>query len=105
MPWFSSRTADEALAVCREAKAPAALVYSPADILADEQFNVRGTIASVPHATLGLSAHAQRALRALAGRPAAIRRPGGDLGEDNDDVLGRYLSLEEQARLRGQGRD
>ncbi|HVW90542.1 MAG TPA: CoA transferase [Gaiellaceae bacterium] len=102
VPWFSSRTSDEALAACREAKAPAALVYSPADILADEQFDARETIARVPHDRLG-SVRMPNVMFRLSRTPGRIRRPGGNLGEDNDEVLGRYLSADEQRRLREKG--
>lgn len=102
VPWFLSRTADDALALCRAAQAPAALVYSPADILADEQFNARGTIASVPHKKLGLL-RMPNVLFKLSRTPGRIREPGSELGEDNDEILGRYLTEDEQASLREKG--
>jgi crotonobetainyl-CoA:carnitine CoA-transferase CaiB-like acyl-CoA transferase len=102
VPWFASRGADEALALCREAHAPAALVYSPADILADEQFNARGTIASVPHKKLG-ALRMPNVLFKLSRTPGRIRQPGGELGEDNEEILGRYLSEDAQASLRKKG--
>jgi formyl-CoA transferase len=102
VPWFSSRTAHEALEACREAKAPAALVYSPADILEDEQFNARGTIARVPHEALG-TVRMPNVMFQLSRTPGRIRRPGTELGADNDEILGRYRTPEEQDRLREKG--
>lgn len=102
VPWFESRTADDALSLCREAEAPAALVYTPGDILADEQFNARGTIAAVDHPKLG-KLRMPNVLFRLSRTPGSIRRPGGELGEDNYEILSAYRDQETQARLREKG--
>jgi crotonobetainyl-CoA:carnitine CoA-transferase CaiB-like acyl-CoA transferase len=103
VPWFASRTADEALELCREAQAPAALVYSPADILEDEQFRARDTIASVPHEKLG-TVRMPNVLFKLSRTPGRIASPGGELGCDNDEIFDRYsLTDEDKARLREKG--
>jgi crotonobetainyl-CoA:carnitine CoA-transferase CaiB-like acyl-CoA transferase len=103
VPWFRSRLAEDALNLCREAAAPAALVYAPSDILADEQFNATGAIATVEHEQLG-SVRMPGLLFRMSGRGGEIHWPGRSTGADNDEVYEALgLDAEEQERLREMG--
>jgi crotonobetainyl-CoA:carnitine CoA-transferase CaiB-like acyl-CoA transferase len=102
-PWFRERRYDEILTLCREAEAPASLVYAPSDIVADEQFAATGAITKVAHDKLG-SIRMPNVLFRLSRSPGAIRWPGPDRGAHNAEIYGSVgVDQAELARLRENG--
>ena len=103
VPWFRERRHDEILTLCREAEAPASLVYSAADIVADEQFAATKAITTVPHDKLG-SVRMPNVLFRLSRTPGEIRWPGPDMGTDNAEIYGSIgMDEAELSRLRENG--
>jgi formyl-CoA transferase len=101
--WVASRTADDVLAACREAGAPAAVVFSVPDILTDPQYAAIGAIATVEDPDLGPLRMAATPFR-LSDTPAHIRWSGPALGEHNALIYARLgLGAAELAELREQG--
>jgi crotonobetainyl-CoA:carnitine CoA-transferase CaiB-like acyl-CoA transferase len=102
-PWVSERGHEEVLAACREAGAPAAVVFSVPDIMADAQYAALGAVTTVEDRDLGPVRMANTPFR-LTGTPARIRWAGPDLGEHNADVYGGIgLDAAELRRLRADG--
>ena len=91
--WVGGRGHQEVLAACREAGAPAAVVFSVPDIVNDAQYAAIGAIATVNDPELGPVRMANTPFR-LTRTPPAIRWTGPGLGEHNADVLGE-LGLDE----------
>jgi crotonobetainyl-CoA:carnitine CoA-transferase CaiB-like acyl-CoA transferase len=103
VPWFRERRHDEILTLCREAEAPASLVYAASDILADEQFAATKAITTVPHDKLG-SVRMPNVLFRLSRTPGDIRWPGQDIGTDNAEIFGSIgVDEAELSRLRANG--
>jgi crotonobetainyl-CoA:carnitine CoA-transferase CaiB-like acyl-CoA transferase len=101
--WVLTRDADEVLAACREAGAPASVVFTVPDILRDPQYAAIGAIATVEDPDLGPLRMANTPFR-LSATPARIRWSGPRLGEHTDEVLGKLgLSGDELSELRGLG--
>lgn len=100
--WVAGQPLATTQALLDEAGVPAGPVMSIADIAANEQYQARGMIASVPDERLPEgSATLQGIIPTLTDTPGAINWAGGDLGADNTyvyrEVLG--LSAEELERL------
>jgi formyl-CoA transferase len=85
--WVAGRAAAAVLDACREAGAPAAIVLSVPDIVADPQYAAIGAIATVEDPTLGPVRMANTPFR-LSRTPPAIRWTGPALGEHNAEVYG-----------------
>jgi formyl-CoA transferase len=101
--WVSERGHEEVLAACREAGAPAAVVFSVPDIVADPQYAAIGAIATVADRDLGPVRMANTPFR-LTGTPSKIRWTGPDLGEHNAQVYaGIGLDDAELDKLRADG--
>jgi crotonobetainyl-CoA:carnitine CoA-transferase CaiB-like acyl-CoA transferase len=84
-PWIAARKADEALKQLVDAGVPATLVYSPKDILQDEQLRARGSIVEVSDEDLG-TVKMPNVLFQLSASPGRIRSTGPALGEHNVEV-------------------
>jgi crotonobetainyl-CoA:carnitine CoA-transferase CaiB-like acyl-CoA transferase len=103
VPWFRERSHDEILTLCRQAEAPASLVYAASDIVADEQFAATKAITTVPHDKLG-SVRMPNVLFRLSRTPGEIRWPGPDMGTDNAEIYGSIgMDEAELSRLRENG--
>jgi crotonobetainyl-CoA:carnitine CoA-transferase CaiB-like acyl-CoA transferase len=85
--WVAERTSADVLDACREAGAPAAVVLSVPDIVADAQYAAIGAIATVEHPELGPVRMANTPFR-LSRTPPAIRWTGPAVGEHNGEVYG-----------------
>src|SRR5882757_1040039 len=98
--WVRDRLHTEVLAACREAGAPAAVVFTVPDILADAQYAAIGAIATVDDEDLGPLRMANTPFR-LSATPPHIRWSGPDLGAHNQQVYhGIGIGTEELAKLR-----
>jgi crotonobetainyl-CoA:carnitine CoA-transferase CaiB-like acyl-CoA transferase len=103
VPWFRERSHDEILTLCRQAEAPASLVYAASDIVADEQFAATKAMTTVPHDKLG-SVRMPNVLFRLSRTPGEIRWPGPDMGTDNAEIYGSIgMDEAELSRLRENG--
>ncbi len=96
----------EAQAILDKAGVPAGPVMSIADIAADQHYQARGMLASVPDERMpeGITFMAGIVPR-LTETPGAIAHSGGDLGDDNQAVYGNFLGLDprEMELLRTEG--
>lgn len=86
VPWFESRTRDEAVEACRGAGVPVAPVYSAADILTDPQYEAIGSVVSLPDRRLG-NVRMPNVLFRLSRTPGRIEWLGPDLGEHTEELL------------------
>ena len=101
--WVAQRSSEEVLAACRDAGAPAAVVLSVSDIVADPQYAAIGAIATVHDPELGPVRMANTPFR-LTRTPSEIRWTGPALGEHNAEVY-PAIGLDELAleKLRADG--
>lgn len=102
--WTSTRDADALLAHLHEAGVPAGRVYRAKDMLADPHFAARRSVVRVPHRLFG-ELPMQDVVPKLSDTPGAVRWPGPDLGQHNDEVYRGLLGLDdaEIARLHDSG--
>lgn len=88
--WIGQHTRAEVQAAFEEHEAVIGPIYSIADIFEDPQYQARETITTVDDPILG-RARVQNAIPRLVDTPGRVRHLGGDLGQDNQAVLGREL--------------
>jgi crotonobetainyl-CoA:carnitine CoA-transferase CaiB-like acyl-CoA transferase len=102
--WIAARDYEEVAAAFEAQQAVIGPIYSIADIVRDPQYIARETITTVNDPKLG-PARVQNAIPRLVDTPGRVRHLGGDLGQDNRDVLMGMLrrSAEELERLRAAG--
>jgi len=93
MQWCATHDSTYLLELLDEARVPAGPIYNVEDMLNDEHFNARGLFETVEidGQPLKIPAIAPR----LSRTPGATRWPGGELGQDNDEVLTGLLGLDE----------
>jgi crotonobetainyl-CoA:carnitine CoA-transferase CaiB-like acyl-CoA transferase len=94
MQWCTTHDSTYLLELLDEARVPAGPIYNVEDMLNDEHFNARGLFETVEidGQPLKIPAIVPR----LSRTPGATRWPGGELGQDNDEVLTGLLRLEEE---------
>jgi crotonobetainyl-CoA:carnitine CoA-transferase CaiB-like acyl-CoA transferase len=88
--WIADHTSAEVQAAFEEQEAVIGPIYSIADIFEDPQYLARETITTVDDPILG-RARVQNAIPRLVDTPGRVRHLGGDLGQDNHEVLGGEL--------------
>jgi crotonobetainyl-CoA:carnitine CoA-transferase CaiB-like acyl-CoA transferase len=88
--WIADHTSAEVQAAFEEQEAVIGPIYSIADIFEDPQYLARETITTVDDPILG-PARVQNAIPRLVDTPGRVRHLGGDLGQDNHEVLGGEL--------------
>jgi crotonobetainyl-CoA:carnitine CoA-transferase CaiB-like acyl-CoA transferase len=76
-----------------QARVPAGPIYNVEDMLNDEHFNVRGLFETVEIDGQPLKIPA--IMPKLSRTPGSTRWPGGELGQDNREVLEGLLGLSE----------
>jgi succinyl-CoA:(S)-malate CoA-transferase subunit A len=101
--WVGSHGRNEVLGICLREEVPAGKVNSIADIFADEHFQARGNLASVPVEGLG-EVVVPGVVPRLSATPGRITHLGPCLGDATEAVLGGLLGVEvaELQRLRQQ---
>ncbi len=94
MQWCTTHDSTYLLELLDEARVPAGPIYNVEDMLNDEHFNARGLFETVEidGQPLKIPAIVPR----LSRTPGATRWPGGELGQDNDEVLTGLLGLEDE---------
>ena len=90
----------DALAPAR-ANVPCSPVYGIAELLRHPQLLARDMVVRLPHAKLGELVVPGVAVK-LSDSPGAVRRPGPELGENNEEIYAGLLGLgaEELMHLR-----
>lgn len=108
--WAAGLDREAALAVLDAAGVPSGPIYTAGDVIADEQYAARDMIQRLDVST------GERVIESVAfpgivpvmgGRSLPVRSPGPDLGEGNEEILGRRLGYTQEqidaAAGRGQG--
>lgn len=101
--WTARHEAQEVLDLLEEARVPAGLIYSVADMMEDPHFQARGLFEEVEAGGAPLKIPA--ILPKLSETPGGTEWPGPAVGAHNDEILGGLLGLDagELSRLREQG--
>lgn len=101
--WIAARGTEEVVTAFEEAQAAVGRVYDVRGVLADPQYQARGTALQVDDPDLGPMLM-QNVLFRLSASPGGVRWTGRGHGADTDEVLAELgLSAEEIARLREEG--
>jgi len=101
--WIAQRSTDDVMAEFSKAEAAIGLVYDASRVIADEQYNAIGAIATVEDEDLG-PVRMPNLLFRMSQTPGAIRHTGRAHGADTEAVLGELgLSAERIAELRASG--
>jgi formyl-CoA transferase len=83
---------------------PAGRLYRPQDMLDDPHFQARDAIIAVPHPRWG-EVKMQNVFPKLSATPGSVRRRAPEtIGQDNADVYGEMLGLDEAALAELQAR-
>jgi crotonobetainyl-CoA:carnitine CoA-transferase CaiB-like acyl-CoA transferase len=93
--WFAQHTLDEALAAMEEHHAAAAPILDAAGIVADPQYQARGTLERLPDDELGTVLLA-RPQPVFSETPGRIAHPGLPMGAANEEVYRKTLGLTEE---------
>jgi benzylsuccinate CoA-transferase BbsF subunit len=98
--WTAGRSAQEVMQSLQSAGVAAMPVYDGPSLVRDAQVEARGFLTEVEHPAMGKK-KVIGSMWGLSKTPAAVKRHGPLLGQDNDYVLGRLLGMspEERARL------
>lgn len=96
--WIAARPTAEVIAAFEAAQAAIAPVYDVRGVLADPQYQARGTVLTVDDEELG-PVKMQNVLFRLSETPGAIRWPGRRHGQDTDAVLAEAGVTREQLDL------
>ena len=101
--WIAERTREEVVKAFEEAEAAVGPIYDVRGVLADPQYQARGTALTVEDDDLGPLVM-QNVLFRLSETPGEVRWAGRHPGADTDDVLGEIgFSADEIAALREAG--
>jgi crotonobetainyl-CoA:carnitine CoA-transferase CaiB-like acyl-CoA transferase len=101
--WTGSLTSVQALAELEHARVPSGLIYSVADMFADEHFKARGLFEEVE--VNGKKLKIPAMVPKFSETPGRTDWPGAEVGAFNEEILGGLLdySADELARMRDQG--
>jgi crotonobetainyl-CoA:carnitine CoA-transferase CaiB-like acyl-CoA transferase len=100
--WAKEKTVTEAFYAAQELQIPAGIAYTPKDIIASDQLNVRDFFIKTSQAGLGEFVQPRNPFPSLSLR--ADRQPAPDLGQDNQEVLGNLgLQPKDLRALRNSG--
>ncbi|OWT66456.1 CoA transferase [Candidimonas nitroreducens] len=102
--WFSEHDLEYALASFERHGGTLAPIYSAEQIFKDPHIQAREFIRTVADQDFG-EVPIQGVVPRFARNPGSVRVPGGSVGQDNDEILGDWLSLSEKERedLRNKG--
>mgnify|MGYP001811886387 CR=1 FL=1 len=92
--WCAAHDSAYLLSQLDQARVPAGPIYNVEDMINDEHFQARGLFESVEIDSEPLKIPAL--LPKLSRTPGSTRWPGGDLGAQNQEILGELLGLSEQ---------
>lgn len=99
--WVRTLNRDDLFHLLDEYGVPVSPIYSIKDIFEDEHYKERENIIEVDHPRLG-KIKMPGVVPKFSETPGAVRNVGPDLGENNDEILGKLLnySKEEIANLK-----
>jgi len=102
--WCAQHTLDEVLKAFAAAQGTIAPIYSIDQVFADPQIQARDAITAVPDADFG-SVRMQNVVPRFVNDPGKVRNTGGAIGQDNAEVYGQWLSMDEaeQQQLKKSG--
>jgi crotonobetainyl-CoA:carnitine CoA-transferase CaiB-like acyl-CoA transferase len=86
--WFRQHAMSEIMTLFEKANVVAGPVLDISDIFKDPQYQARENIVSVPDIDFG-TVRMQGVTPRFLDTPGAVRHGGGNLGADNEEVLGR----------------
>lgn len=92
--WTSTLDREEVIKRCCDGDVPCGPVNSIAEIFAEEQFWVRGTLTRVAHPQVGDLA-VPGVVPRLSATPGKIEHLGGRLGESNSEIFRDWLDIDE----------
>ncbi|MGC2939887.1 CaiB/BaiF CoA transferase family protein [Brevibacterium sp. FAM 24638] len=90
--WFRPRTSTEAMEIMVDNDVVAGLVYTIADIFEDPHFAARENIIELEDRQLG-TVRMQNVSPKLSRTPGRVRWTGGEMGDDNEEVLARFATV------------
>ncbi|MEE4186346.1 MAG: CoA transferase [Gammaproteobacteria bacterium] len=90
--WTRTITAEELEARMEEFGIPSGKIYTTPDMLEDEHFKAREAIATTLHPQFG-ELKMQNVAPKLSKTPGAIRRPGPELGQHNEEIYTAVLNM------------
>jgi crotonobetainyl-CoA:carnitine CoA-transferase CaiB-like acyl-CoA transferase len=93
--WVADHVRDEVITEFEQAQAAVAPIYDIADVLADPQYSARDAIITVDDPQLG-RIRMQNIPFQLSETPGAVRWPGPELGQHNEEILGNPLTQGER---------
>lgn len=98
--WFELHDLEDTLARFQQHQGTLAPIYSAQQIVNDPQVKARGFLTKVPDRDFG-SVRIQGVVPRFHHDPGVVHSVGGDIGQDNDEILGDWLGLtpEERAAL------
>jgi crotonobetainyl-CoA:carnitine CoA-transferase CaiB-like acyl-CoA transferase len=94
--WVAARSTDDALGQLADADVVASRIFSVRDIAEDPTYAELEDIISIEDPELG-AVQMQGVIPRLERHPGSIWRTGAALGQDNEDVLSRWLDLDAAA--------
>jgi crotonobetainyl-CoA:carnitine CoA-transferase CaiB-like acyl-CoA transferase len=103
--WTRGFDAEALIAALSRADIPNSKVYTAADCAADPQYRDRGMVREVNDPLLGISVLQAGIVPRIGDTAGAIRWPGPDIGQHNEEVFGGLLGLQpsDVAQLRTEG--
>lgn len=93
--WVRTFNRDDLLHLLDEFGVPVSPIYSIKDIFEDEHYKQRENIIEVNHPRLG-KIKMPGVVPKFSETPGAVRNVGPDLGENNEEILGKLLNLSEE---------
>ncbi|HEX3511900.1 MAG TPA: CoA transferase [Solirubrobacteraceae bacterium] len=94
--WVGSRSTEDALRELTAAEVVASRIFTVRDIVEDPIYAELGDIISIADRDLG-EVRMQGVIPRLSSHPGAVWRTGAALGEDNEDILVRWLQMDPTA--------
>lgn len=90
--WFAARTSSDAMEIMVDSDVVAGLVYTIEDIFADPHYKARENIIDVDDPQLG-TVRMQNVSPRLDRTPGRVRWTGGQMGDDNDEILAELTAV------------
>ncbi len=96
--WIAERLFDEVIEAFEKAEAAVAPIYDISHVMDDPQFQTLGTVTTVDDDDLG-PLKMQNVMCRLSETPGEIKWAGHRIGQDNEDVYGELLGLDQDHLL------
>lgn len=90
--WTRTRTGPELEQLMADSGIPSGKIYRAAEMLEDAHFQAREAIVKTLHPVFG-EMHMQNVAPKLSATPGAVRTPGPELGQHNEEIYGEILGM------------